>query len=36
MEINFVMAVTGNAGVPVHHRIKPGNIVYVSTVETLP
>ena len=31
-EINFVMAVTRTAGIPVHHRIMPGNIVSVSTV----
>ncbi|MEM0135105.1 MAG: hypothetical protein QXU18_07765 [Thermoplasmatales archaeon] len=31
-EINFVMAVTQAAGIPVHHRIMLGNMVSVSTV----
>ncbi|QRF76018.1 Transposase [Thermoplasmatales archaeon] len=31
-EINFVLAVTREGGIPVHHRIMPGNIVSVSTV----
>ena len=31
-EINFVLAVTRDSGIPVHHRIMPGNIVSVSTV----
>jgi transposase len=34
-EINFVMAVTRDSGIPVHHRIMPGNIVSVSTVHNL-
>jgi len=34
-EINFVMAVTRDSGIPVHHRIMPGNIVSVSTVSNL-
>lgn len=34
-EINFVMAVTRNSGVPVHHRIRSGNIVSVSSVGDL-
>ncbi len=35
MEINFVMAVTRDSGIPVHHRIMPGNIVSVSTIHNL-
>lgn len=31
-EINFVLAVTREGGIPIHHRIMPGNIVSVSTV----
>ena len=31
-EINFVLAVTRDHGIPVHHRIMSGNIVSVSTV----
>ncbi|WP_287961154.1 hypothetical protein [Acidiplasma sp.] len=34
-EINFVMAVTGDSGIPVHHRIMPGNIVSVSAISNL-
>ena len=34
-EINFVMAVTRDSGIPVHHRIMPGNIVSVSTISNL-
>ncbi|MGC8725280.1 MAG: hypothetical protein ACP5RS_01715 [Thermoplasmata archaeon] len=34
-EINFVMAVAMNSGIPVHHRIMPGNIVSVSTISNL-
>ena len=34
-EINFVMAVTRDSGIPVHHRIMPGNIVSVSTIGNL-
>jgi transposase len=33
-EINFVLAVTRTGGIPVHHRIMPGNIVSVSTVRS--
>ena len=33
-EINFVLAVTGDHGIPVHHRIMSGNIVSVSTVNS--
>ena len=33
-EINFVLAVTRSGGIPVHHRIMPGNIVSVSTVSS--
>ena len=32
-EINFVLAVTRDHGIPVHHRILPGSIVSVSTVK---
>lgn len=31
-EINFVLAVTRDHGIPVHHSVMPGNIVSVSTV----
>ena len=31
-EINFVLAVTRDHGIPMHHRIMPGNIVSVSTI----
>ena len=31
-EINFVLAVTRTGGIPVHHRIMPGNIVSVGTI----
>ncbi len=34
-EINFVLAVTRDSGIPVHHRIMPGNIVSVSTIGNL-
>jgi transposase len=34
-EINFVMVVTRDSGIPVHHRIMPGNIVSVSTIHNL-
>ena len=34
-EINFVMAVTRDSGIPVHHRIMPGNIVSVSAISNL-
>ncbi|MGC8699342.1 MAG: IS1634 family transposase, partial [Candidatus Acidifodinimicrobium sp.] len=33
-EINFVLAVTRKGGVPVHHRVVPGNIPSVSTVSS--
>ena len=32
-EINFVLAVTRDHGIPLHHRILPGSIVSVSTVK---
>ena len=32
-EINFVLAVTRDHGIPCHHRILPGSIVSVSTVK---
>jgi transposase len=32
-EINFVLAVTRDHGIPVHHRILPGSIVSVSTIK---
>ena len=34
-EINFVLAVTRDSGIPVHHRIMPGNIVSVSAINNL-
>jgi Transposase len=34
-EINFVLAVTRDSGIPVHHRIMPGNIVSVSAISNL-
>ncbi len=34
-EINFVMAVTRDSGIRVHHRIMPGNMVSISTVGNL-
>ena len=34
-EINFVLAVTRDSGIPVHHRIMPGNIVSVSAIANL-
>ncbi len=32
-EINFVLAVTRDHGIPVHHRVLPGSIVSVSTIK---
>jgi hypothetical protein len=32
-EINFVLAVTRDHGIPIHHRILPGSIVSVSTIK---
>ena len=32
-EITFVLAVTRDHGIPVHHRILPGSIVSVSTIK---
>ncbi len=32
-EVNFVLAVTRNSGIPVHHRIMHGNIVSVDTIK---
>ena len=32
-EINFLLAVTRDHGIPVHHRILPGSIVSVSTIK---
>ena len=32
-EITFVLAVTRDHGIPVHHRILPGRIVSVSIIE---
>ena len=32
-EINFVLTVTRDHGIPIHHRILPGSIVSVSTIK---